>query len=110
LERYRVSATIAKRDDIFVERAAFVTQHIAGMEWVGTNLSAAARITAYCAEMMKAFQITALALPVSDRIIYELELAQSTEIGNWKYGAEHTLQTCILPLLGKKIHLQKALI
>src|ERR1035438_3189601 len=60
--------------------------------------------------MVQAFQIAALALPVADGIIDELQFADAAEIGNRKYRAENRLQARIFPFVGKQVHLQEALV
>jgi hypothetical protein len=60
--------------------------------------------------MMQAFEIAALALPVADGVVDELELADAAEIGNGKYGTENGLQAGIFPFIGKQVHLQEALV
>ena len=60
--------------------------------------------------MMQAFQVAALALPVSDGVVDEFELAQTAKIGDRKDGIEHALQSGIFTLPGKQVHLKKSLI
>ena len=59
---------------------------------------------------MQPFQIAALAFPVADRIIDELQLADAAEIGNREDGSEHRLQSDIVALIRQKIHLQELLV
>ena len=59
---------------------------------------------------MQAFQVAALALPVSNRVIDELELAHAAKIGNRKNGTEYSLQTGVFTLIREQFHLQKTLI
>ncbi len=59
---------------------------------------------------MQPFQVAALALPVADRVIDELELAQPAEIGDRKHRVEHALQAGIFAFAGQQVHLQKPLI
>ena len=59
---------------------------------------------------MQPFQVAALALPVADRIIDELELAHAAEIGNRENGVENGLQTGVFALVGQQVHLQKPLV
>ena len=60
--------------------------------------------------MVQTFQISALALPIADRIVDEFELTDAPEIGNRENGVENGLQTSIVALVRQKIHLQKALV
>jgi hypothetical protein len=110
LQRHRVAAPVAERNDVLVERPALMTEHVAGMERIGSNLGAAARIAADGTQVMQPLQVAALALPIPDGIIDKLELAQTTKIGDWENGAEYTFKTGIFALLRKQVHLQKALI
>ena len=75
LQAHWIAATVAERDDILVERSAAMAQHVADMERIGLDGGAAAGIAAGGTQVMQPFQIAALALPVSDRIIHELQLA-----------------------------------
>ena len=61
-------------------------------------------------EVMQPFQIAALALPVADRIIDELQLTDTAEIGNREDGSEDRLQSDILALVRQKVHLQELLV
>ena len=110
LQAHRIAAAVAEGDDILVERSAAVAQHVADMERIGFDGGAAARIAAGGTQVMQPLQVAALALPVSDRVIDELQLAQPAEIGDRKHGIEHALQAGIFPLAGKQVHLQKPLI
>jgi hypothetical protein len=60
--------------------------------------------------MVQPFQVSALALPVTDRIVHELELAQAAEVRNRKNRIEDALQTGVFPLAGQEVHLQKSLV
>src|SRR5581483_5635077 len=101
-------AFITEGDHVLVERAAMMTENIAGVERVGTDGRAAT--AARRPQMVQTFQIAALALPISDRVVDEFQFAHSAEIRNRKYGIEHRLQTDIFTLIGQKIHLQKSLV
>src|SRR5438046_2536765 len=71
LQAHRVAAFVAERDDVLVERAALVAQHIARMKRIGFDGGAAAWIAASRAQVVQAFQVAALALPVANRVIDE---------------------------------------
>ncbi len=60
--------------------------------------------------MVQAFQVPALALPVSDRIIDEFQVADAAEIRDRKHRVEHGLQADVFALVGQKIHLQELLV
>src|SRR5271166_2902582 len=110
LQCHGIAAAVAERHYVLVERTALVAQDVAGVEWIGSNLRSAIRIAANCAEMMQAFQVAALALPVADGIIDKLELAQAAEIGDREDGTKDALQTAVFTFLGEQVHLQEALV
>src|ERR1039457_3208177 len=85
-----------------------VAKHVARMERIGADGRAA--VPAGGAQIVQAFQIAALALPVADRIIDELQLADAAEIGNREYRTENRLQARIFPFVGKQVHLQETLV
>ncbi len=82
LQPHGIAAAVAERDDVLVERSAAVAQHVAHVERIGLDGGAAAGIAAGGTQVVQTLQVAALALPVADRVIDELELAQPAEIGN----------------------------
>ena len=60
--------------------------------------------------MVQPLQVAALALPVADGVVHEIQLRQPAEILNRKYRAEHRLQAGVFALGRQQIHLQKALV
>src|SRR5258708_1836743 len=58
-------------------------------------------------QMVQPFQVAALAFPVADRIIDELQVAHTAEIGNRENTIEYGLQADVLALVGQQIHLQE---
>src|ERR1700690_382684 len=54
--------------------------------------------------------MAALALPVADGVVHEVELRESAKILNRKYRGEHGLQARIFALARQAIHLQEALV
>ena len=108
LQRDRIAALVAERGRVLVERAALRAEHVAGLIRVRDNRSAA--IPAGGAQVVQAAQMAALALPVADGVVDEIELRKSAEILDRKYGREHGLQAGIFALARQQIHLQKALI
>src|SRR5271165_3426787 len=80
------------------------------MERIGPDLGSAVRITADRTQVMQAFQVAALALPVANGVIDKLELAQTTEIGDRENRTENALQSAVFTFLGEQVHLQEALI
>ena len=75
LQTHWIAAAVAESDDILVERSAAVTQHVADMERIGLDGGAAAWIAAGGTQVMQPFEVAALAFPVSDRVVHELQLA-----------------------------------
>ena len=108
LQRDRIAALVAERRRVLIERAALRAQHVAGLIRIRDNGSAA--IPAGGAQVVQAAQMAALALPVADGVVDEIELRKSAEILDRKYRREHGLQTGILALARQQIHLQEALI
>jgi hypothetical protein len=62
------------------------------------------------AEVIKTLEVTALALPVADGVVDELELGDVAEVGNGEDGGEDGLEAVVFALLGELIHLEEALI
>jgi hypothetical protein len=85
-----------------------VTEDVARVEGVGADGGAAT--AAGGAEVVQAFEVAALALPVADRIIDELEITHAAEIADGKYAVKDGLETDILTLIGEEIHLQEPLV
>jgi len=108
LERDGIAALVAERRRVLIERAALRAQHVTGLIRVCNNGCAA--IPAGGAQVVQAAQVAALALPVADRVVDEIELRKPAKILDRKYRREHGLQTGILALARQQIHLQKALI
>ena len=59
---------------------------------------------------MQALQVAALALPIADRVVHELELRHFAEVLDRKHGGEHRLKPAIIALAWQQIHLQEALV
>ena len=110
LQADRVAALITEGNDVAVERAAMVAENVAGMKRIGLDGRAARRVPAGGTKVMQPFQIAALALPVADRIIDELQLTDAAEIGNREDGSKDRLQSDIVALIRQKIHLQELLV
>src|ERR1051325_1237104 len=80
------------------------------MKRVGLNGRAASRIPAGGTQVVQTLEVPALALPVSDGVIDELQLAQAAEVRDRKDAFEYAFQTRVVALAGQQIHLQKTLI
>jgi hypothetical protein len=108
LQAHGVAALVAKCDDVPVEGAAMLAQHVSGVERVRADGCAA--LAAGGPQVVETFEIAALAFPVADGIIHELQLAHAAEIGNGKDGTENRLQADVVALVGEQVHLQKPLV
>ena len=78
------------------------------MEGVGDDHVAA--VGAGGAQVVQALEVAALALPVADGEVDELELGDVAEVGDGEDRGEDRLQAVVLALLGQLVHLQKALV
>src|SRR5207248_1057923 len=67
-----IAALVAEIRSIGVVRAALLAQHFAWMKWIGDDRRAAVLTSG--AQMMQPLQVAALAFPVADRVIDELQL------------------------------------
>ena len=72
LQADRVAALVAEVGSVRVVGAALVAKHVAGMKRIGDDRRAA--ILASGAQVMQTLQVSALALPVADGVIHELQL------------------------------------
>src|SRR5207302_7687 len=91
----QVGNDAALGDDVVAQHSGAVTQHVADMERIGSDGGAALRDAAGRTQVMQSVEVAAIALPVSDGVVNELQLAQPTEIGDGKERIEHALQSCI---------------
>ena len=108
LQAYRVAALVAERHHVLIEGAAMPAENVARVERVCADGRAA--IAAGGTEVVQAFQVAALALPVADRIIDEFEIADAAKIRNRENGIENRLQPDVFALIGQQIHLQEPLV
>src|SRR5262249_35104801 len=69
-----------------------------------------AAVGARLAEMVQAGELAALALPVADRILDELERRVLAEVGNREHRLEDRLQARVLTFVRQPVHLQEPLI
>src|SRR5262249_16596589 len=69
-----------------------------------------AAVAARLAQVVQSLQLAALALPVADRVLDELERRVLAEIRDRKHRLEHRLQTRVLALARQAVHLQEALV
>src|SRR5204863_7120945 len=80
LQANRVAALVAEIWRVRVVSAALMAEDIAGMKRIGDDRIAA--VLTGGAQVMQTFQVAALALPVADRVINELQLRDVAEVGN----------------------------
>src|SRR5262249_31593035 len=62
------------------------------------------------AKVVQPFQVSALALPVADRVVDELKLRDVAEVGNREHRLEHGLQAAVLALARQLVHLEEAVV
>src|SRR5208283_4278309 len=72
LQSNRVAAFVAEVGRVGVVGTALVAEHFAGMKGVGDDSGPA--VLAGGAEVVQAFEVAALALPVTNRVIHKLQL------------------------------------
>src|SRR5688572_19638183 len=78
------------------------------MRVIGDDLVPAVR--AGHAQMLEAFELSALAFPVADGVADEVERAGFPEIAEGENAREDALKTGVLALLGEEVHLQEAVV
>src|ERR1035437_214982 len=108
LQTHRVAALVAERHHVLVKGAAVVAQNVAGVERVradGGPTTAAGR-----PQMVQPLEVAALAFPVADRVIDELQIAHAAKIRDREHAIEHGLQADVLALIRQQVHLQKPLV
>ena len=108
LQAHRIAALVAEIGRISVIGAALGAQHIAQVERVGLHRCAA--VAAGGAQVVQPLEVAALAFPVADGILDELQLRHIAEVGDGKYRLEHRLQSGIVTLTRQRVHLQEAVI
>ncbi len=104
----RVAADVALGDAVLVDHAALRAGDRLLVRVIGHDLGAA--VGAGHAQVLEALQLAALALPVADRVLDEIERAGLAEVGEREDAGEDRLQTLVRPLLGQQVHLQEALV
>ena len=62
------------------------------------------------AEVLQPLEPAALALPVADRVVDELQLAGVPEVREREHAREDRLEPGLVPLLGEQVHLQETLV
>ena len=88
--------------------AAARAQHLAVAVGIGDQRRAA--VAARLAQVVQPLQLAALALPVADRVLDELERRVLAEVADREDRLEHRLETRVLALARQTVHLQEALV
>ncbi len=99
LQAYGIAAAAAEGHDVAIEGAATVAEDFTGVERIGLDGRAASRISASGTEMVQALEVAALAFPVPNGVIDELELAETAEIGD----RENALKTLSRPVSSRSL-------
>ena len=108
LEGDGMAANVAHVAARLVGLAAARTEDLAVAVGIGNQRCAAT--AAGLAQVMEALQLPALALPVPDRVLDELEGRILPEIADGKHRLEHRLQAGVLALARQTVHLQETLV
>src|SRR5258705_1708075 len=103
-----VAALGAEVRGVLVVGSAEVAEHVARVEGVGDDHVAA--VSAGRAEVVETLEVAALALPIADREVDELELGDVAKVGDRKDGGEDGLQAVVFAFLRELVHLEEALI
>jgi hypothetical protein len=103
-----VAADVADVAAGLVGLAAARAEHLVLAVRIGDERVAAA--DARLAQVVQARQPAALALPVPDRVLDELERRVLAEVADREDRLEHRLQPGVLALGGQPVHLQEALV
>ncbi len=103
-----VTADVADLDAILVDHAALLTVDRLFVRVVGDDLRAAVR--AGHAQVLETLELTALALPVANGELDEVERAGLPEIAEWENARENRLEACVLTFFRQEVHLQEPVI
>src|SRR5207248_9593597 len=103
-----VAADVTDVTARLVRLAAARAQHLAIAVRIGNQRRAA--VAARLAQVVQPLQLAALALPVADRILDELERRVLAEVADREDRLEHRLETRVLALARQTVHLQEALV
>src|SRR5439155_9079317 len=108
LQVHWIAADVADLDAVLVDHAALLAVDRLFMRMIGDDLRSAVR--AGHAQVLEALERAALAFPVSDRELHEIERAGLAEIGKGEDAGEDRLQAGVFTLFRQKVHLQEALV
>src|SRR6185312_6990104 len=108
LQRDGVAADVADVAAGLVRLAAARAEYFPVAVRIGDERVAA--LAARLAQVLQPLELAALAFPVADRILDELERAVLPEVRNREHRLEHRLQAGVLALGRQTVHLQEALV
>src|SRR5712691_2590816 len=103
-----IAADVADLDAILVDHAALLAVDGLLVRVIGDDLRSA--VGARHAQVLEAFQRSALALPVADRELHEVERAGLPKVREGEDAGEDRLQAGVFALLGEEVHLQVAVV
>src|SRR5207244_10961242 len=103
-----VAADVADVTASLVRLAAARAEHLTVAVRIRDQRRAA--VAARLAEVVQPLELAALALPVADRVLDELERRVLAEVADREDRLEYRLETRILPLARQTIHLQETLV
>ena len=108
LKANRLAAIWAKLRPHRVESAANVTERFSRTQRIDFDTGAA--VLARGAQILQPFEVAALALPITDLILDEIQGRRFAEIRNRKNRLEHRLKTSVDTFFRQQIHLQKPIV
>ena len=91
LQAYRIAALVAEVGRVFVVGAALLAEHVGGQERIRDDHRSA--MHAGRAQVVQALQVSALALPVADREVNEVQLRDAAEVRDREDRHKHRLQS-----------------
>src|SRR4029453_1139831 len=104
----RLAADVANVAAGLVRRAAARAQHV--LVAIGISDEGGTAAHARLAQVLQPLQLAALALPVADRVLDELERRVLSKVADRKDRFEYRLQTRVLAFRGQTVHLQAPLV
>ncbi len=108
LHRDHLAADVADVAAGRVGRAAARAEHFLVAVRIGDQRVPAVRTG--LAQVLQALELAALALPVADGVLDELERRVLPEVADREDGLEHRLQSRVLALGGEAVHLQETFV
>lgn len=108
LQADRFAAVVAEIRANCVKCAAIFTEDFGRIERIHLDL----RTTVFtiCPEMLEAFEVTALTLPVADLILNVLKRRGLAEIRDREDRGKYRLETDVIALFRDQIHLQESVV